>query len=47
MRQQFFDVEDEITEKRDTLIEALEKRLHRKSKTDHLFTIFWKIMYKV
>lgn len=43
MRQQIFDVEDEITEKRDALIDALEQRLHRKSKTKQLFTVFWKI----
>lgn len=43
MRQQIFDVEDEITEKRDALIDALEQRLHRKSKTEQLFTVSWKI----
>lgn len=40
-RQAIFDVEDEIEARRDTLIEALEKRMHQKSSTHHLFRIRW------
>ncbi len=43
-RQQIFDVEDEILEKRDELIEALEKRLNQKTTTENLFTIGWKVV---
>ena len=43
-RQQIFDVEDEILEKRDELIEALEKRLNQKTSTENLFTIGWKVV---
>ena len=44
-RQEIFDVEDEITEKRDELIEQLEKRLKQKTilKT-LLFTVQWKVI---
>lgn len=40
-RQEIFTVEDEIEARRDALIEALEKRLHRASRTQTLFTIRW------
>lgn len=43
-RQEIFDVEDEIERRRDQLIEALEKRLHRKSETFPLFTIRWSLV---
>ncbi len=43
-RQQIFDVEDEILEKRDKLIEALEKRLNQKTSIENLFTIGWKVV---
>ena len=42
-RQDIFIVEDEIEARRDALIEALEKRLHRASRTQALFTIRWAI----
>ncbi len=42
-RQEIFAVEDEIEARRDALIEALEKRLHRASHTRHLFTIRWEV----
>ncbi len=42
-RQQIFDVEDEIIEKRDSLIEALEKRMKQRTQTETLFTIRWTV----
>ena len=44
MRQQVFEVEDEIAEKRDALIDALEQRLHRSSKSENLFVIRWHLI---
>lgn len=38
-RQNIFDVEDQIEERRDQLIAALERRLHQNSSTHHLFRI--------
>ena len=43
-RQQIFDVEDEITEKRDDLIDRLEQRMKQKSTTEELFTIRWAVI---
>lgn len=43
-RQQIFDIEDEILEKRDNLINALEKRLEQKTTIDELFTIKWMVV---
>ena len=43
-RQQIFDVEDEIIEKRDQLIEALEQRMNQHTETARLFTIRWKVV---
>jgi hypothetical protein len=42
-RQQIFDVEDEIEEKRDTLIGELEKKLTQTTETKPLFTIAWEV----
>ena len=42
-RQSIFDVEDEIEAKRDELIDALEKQMHKTSSTHHLFTVRWTI----
>ncbi|MFA0710861.1 SNF2-related protein [Vibrio splendidus] len=42
-RQQIFDVEDEIIEKRDELIFALEKRLKQQTETKELFTVRWHV----
>ena len=39
MRQQVFDVEDEIADKRDAMIDSLEQRLHRSSKAENLFVV--------
>ena len=43
-RQEIFDVEDEIMEKRDRLITQLEDRLSQKSEIEPLFTIRWKVV---
>lgn len=43
-RQRIFDVEDEISGKRDNLIEQLKKRLEQKTESEHLFTIRWRII---
>jgi hypothetical protein len=40
-RQEIFKVEDEILEKRDQLIDQLEKRLAQRTTTETLFTIRW------
>ncbi len=40
-RQRIFDVEDEIMEKRDSLIDALEKRMQQRTESTPLFTIRW------
>ncbi len=42
-RQEIFKVEDEIMEKRDSLIESLERRLAQHTGTDVLFTIRWAV----
>ncbi|MFC1652831.1 SNF2-related protein [Planctomycetota bacterium] len=44
LRQKIFDVEDQIAEKRDQLVEALEKRMQQKTQTTPLFTIRWKVI---
>lgn len=43
-RQQIFDVEDEIIEKRDQLIDALEQRMNQHTQTTRLFTIQWHVV---
>ncbi|MET3109220.1 hypothetical protein AAKU58_004069 [Oxalobacteraceae bacterium GrIS 1.18] len=43
-RQEIFQVEDNIIEKRDALIDALEKRLTQKTETKTLFTIEWAVV---
>jgi hypothetical protein len=42
-RQDIFKAEDEIMEKRDALIDSLEKRLSQSSGSEHLFTIRWAV----
>lgn len=42
-RQEIFEVEDEIIEKRDGLIAALEQKLKQKTDIQDLFTIRWKV----
>lgn len=43
-RQRIFDVEDEITGKRDALIETLEKRMAQKTSREELFVIRWSVV---
>ena len=43
-RQEIFQVEDTIIEKRDALIATLERRLSQKTKSSALFTITWEVM---
>jgi len=43
-RRDLFDAEDEITQRRNDLIEALEKRLTHRTTTEHLFTIRWAVV---
>ena len=42
-RQEIFDLEDEISDKRDDLITALEKRMTQKTELETLFTLHWKV----
>jgi hypothetical protein len=42
-RQEIFSTEDEIMQKRDALIESLEKRLAQRTETEALFTIRWAV----
>jgi ribosomal protein L20A (L18A) len=44
MRQEIFDVEDEIETRRDALIDALKQRLHRASRFEQLFMIRWTLV---
>ena len=43
-RQQIFDLEDEVTQKRDDLITALERRMTQKTSSEPLFTIAWTVI---
>ena len=43
-RQEIFTVEDEIMEKRDSLIDQLERRLAQRTETETLFTIRWRVI---
>jgi hypothetical protein len=42
-RQDIFKAEDEIMEKRDALVESLERRLSQRTDTENLFTIRWTV----
>ncbi|PKL44158.1 MAG: ATP-dependent helicase [Candidatus Riflebacteria bacterium HGW-Riflebacteria-1] len=42
-REKIFDVEDEIAARRDTLVDALEKRMQQKTALTRLFTLRWRI----
>jgi hypothetical protein len=42
-RQQIFEVEDEITRKRDELVDALERRMQQRTTVEPLFTIRWSV----
>jgi SNF2-related domain/Helicase conserved C-terminal domain len=43
-RQQIFEVEDQIAEKRDKLIHGLQKRMSQQTKNTPLFTIQWRVV---
>ncbi len=43
LRQKLFDIEDQIAEKRDRLIDGLEKRMQQKTETEQLFSIRWTV----
>lgn len=43
-RQKIFDVEDEISGKRDFLIDSLKKRLEQKTESEQIFTIRWRVI---
>jgi len=43
LRQRIFDVEDDIADKRDELIDALERRLAQRTQSERLFTIRWRV----
>jgi hypothetical protein len=43
-RRQIFDIEDEVYQKRDALINALEKRMRQTTYSDVLFTIRWAVV---
>jgi 3-oxoacyl-(acyl-carrier-protein) synthase len=43
-RMEIFDIEDEISDKRDMLISALEERMKQKTEIAELFTIRWKVI---
>lgn len=43
-RMEIFDIEDEISDKRDLLISALEERMKQKTEIAELFTIRWKVI---
>jgi predicted nucleic acid-binding Zn-ribbon protein len=43
-RQKIFEIEDEIMEKRDTLIDKLEQRMQQQMSVKDLFTIRWRVV---
>jgi len=43
-RQQIFEIEDKIAEKRDDLIDGLQRRMTQKTHSTHLFTIQWEVV---
>lgn len=43
-RRELFSVEDEIIEKRDSLIAAIDDSLNKHAEEEHLFTIAWKVI---
>jgi len=43
LRQRIFDLEDQIAQKRDDLIDALEMRMQQKTQTNRLFAIKWTV----
>lgn len=43
-REKIFDVQDEIDDKRDAMIKALDAKMHQQSSTQHLFRIRWQLV---
>lgn len=43
-RQQIFETEDQIAEKRDSLIDGLQRRMTQETNSTHLFTIRWEVV---
>lgn len=43
-REQMFDVQDEIDDKRDAMIKALDAKMHQQSSTQHLFRVRWQLI---
>lgn len=44
LREKIFDIEDEIAQKRDRLLEGLEKRMQQKTTATPVFTIQWRVV---
>ena len=44
LRSSIFDVEDEISEKRDELFHSIKEQLKQQSQTEHLFAVRWEIV---
>jgi hypothetical protein len=44
LRQRIFDLEDEISEKRDKLVDSLEKRMQQRTSVENLFMIRWEVV---
>jgi len=44
LRERIFDIEDEIADKRDRLLESLEKRMQQKTTVTPVFTIRWSVI---
>jgi len=44
LRERIFEIEDEIAEKRDRLVESLEKRMQQKTTVTPVFTIRWSVI---
>ena len=43
-RQRIYEIEDEILEKRNQLISALEKRMKQQTSSEKMFTIRWRVV---
>jgi superfamily II DNA/RNA helicase len=43
-RQEIFDIEDQIAERRDGLIDSLQQRMNQETSSTHLFTIRWTVV---
>ena len=44
LRERIFDLEDEICDRRDRLVEALEQRMRQKTTIEPIFTIRWRVV---